>query len=66
MTESKIDEARIEFESILEKDPNSADAHYGLGVIYESLGDLIKARAEWRKTIKSNPIHVEARNKLNM
>lgn len=66
LTESKIDEARIEFESILEKDPNSADAHYGLGVIYESLGDLIKARAEWRKTIKSNPIHVEARNKLNM
>lgn len=62
----KLEEARIEFESILEKDQNSADAHYGLGVIYESQGDMIKARAEWRKAVKSNPIHIEARNKLNM
>lgn len=55
-----------EFNTIIEKDPNFADAHYGLGVIYESQGDLIKARAEWRKAIRINPVHTGARLKLNI
>lgn len=55
-----------EYQKILGKDPNNADAHYGLGVIYESQGDLVKARSEWRKSIKINPAHKEARIKLNI
>lgn len=55
-----------EFETILEKDVNSADAHYGLGVIYEAQGDLIKARSEWRKAVKADPVHSGARQKLNL
>ena len=65
-TEQKFADAQKEFESILEKDSNSADAHYGLGVVYEALGDMIRARAEWRKAIKSNPVHPGARQKLNI
>jgi tetratricopeptide (TPR) repeat protein len=66
LTEQKIPEAQAEFDTILEKEPNSADAHYGLGVIYEAQGDLIRARAEWRKAVKMDPLHVGARAKLNI
>jgi len=66
LAEGKVAEAESEFAAILEKDPNSADAHYGLGVIYENQGDLIKARSEWRKAIRANPVHAGARQKLNL
>lgn len=66
LLELKYNEAKAEFDTILEKEPNSADAHYGLGVIYENQGDLIQARAEWRKAIRINPVHTEARAKLNL
>ncbi len=65
-SESRIDEARAEFETIIQKDPNSADAHYGLGVIYESQGDLVRARASWRRALRSDPVHSGARSKLNL
>ncbi len=58
--------ATAEFTAILEKDANFADAHYGLGVIYETQGDLVRARAEWRKTIRLNPVHPGAREKLKL
>jgi len=64
VAEGKYDEALSEFNTILEKTPNSADAHYGLGVLYETQGDLIKARAEWRKAVKADPVHAGARLKL--
>ena len=44
----------------------SADAHYGLGVVYELQGDMIKARAEWRKALKFDPLHIKTRAKLNL
>lgn len=58
--------ASSEFESILQKDTNFADAHYGLGVIYEAQGDMVRARAEWRKTIRIDPVHPGAREKLRL
>lgn len=61
----RIDDAHREFALILEKEPNSADAHYGLGVVYEIQGDLIRARAEWRKALKADPLHGGARLKMN-
>jgi tetratricopeptide (TPR) repeat protein len=66
LAEKKLTEAQTEFESIIEKDPNSADAHYGLGVLYETQGDLIRARAEWRRALKINPAHAGARTKLDI
>nr|WP_245608882.1 tetratricopeptide repeat protein [Treponema putidum] len=66
LDEGKIEDALQEFNTILEKDMTSADAHYGLGVIYELQGDMIKARAEWRRALKFDPLHVKTRAKLNL
>lgn len=62
--EENYDEARKEYEAILEKDENAADAHYGMGLVYEKTGDLVKARAEWRKTLRIQVNHAEALEKI--
>ncbi|MDD5789615.1 MAG: tetratricopeptide repeat protein [Spirochaetia bacterium] len=63
--QKKFSEAEKEFEAILEKNENSADALYGLGVIYENLGELIKARSYWRKALKVQVNHPESLKKLS-
>jgi tetratricopeptide (TPR) repeat protein len=62
--EGKLNDATTEFTTILEKNENSADACYGLGVIYEKEGDLIKARAEWRKALHIQVNHPDALKKM--
>ena len=66
LDENKTAEALEQFELVLEKDVNSADAHYGRGLVYEKQGDMIKARYEWRQAIRLNPIHAATRAKLNI
>lgn len=56
--------AQKEFEAILAKNENSADARYGMGLIYENQGDLVKARAEWRKTLRIQVNHSGALEKI--
>ncbi len=56
--------AQKEFEAILAKNDNSADAHYGMGLVYENQGDLVKARAEWRKTLRIQVNHAGALEKI--
>lgn len=64
--EGQTEDAEKEFTAILEKDPNYADAHYGLGVIYEFREDLIKARAAWRRALRLDPMHGQSRDKLTL
>lgn len=64
LEEGGLDDAKKEFDSILEKDPGYADAYYGLGVIYERQGDLVKARAEWRKALRLDVGHQNALKKM--
>jgi len=66
LDENKTAEALEQFKLVLEKDVNSADAHYGMGLVYEKQGDMIKARYEWRQAIRLNPIHAQTRAKLNI
>ncbi len=66
LEDNKSAEALEQFNAVLEKDINSADAHYGIGLVYEKQGDMIKARYEWRQAIRLNPIHAETRAKLNI
>lgn len=66
LDEGDIENAEKEFGAILEKDMASADAYYGLGVISELRGDLIKARSQWRKALKLDPLHTQTRVKLNL
>src|SRR5574344_24990 len=62
--QDKLDAAEVEFQTSGEKKEKSADAHYGLGVIYEKQGDLVKARAEWRKAIRIQANHPGALKKM--
>ncbi|MEL3906335.1 MAG: tetratricopeptide repeat protein [Treponema sp.] len=66
LEEGKTAEALEQFNLVLKKDINSAEAHYGIGLIYEWQGDMIKARYEWRQALRLNPIHTETRAKLNI
>lgn len=63
--EGNFEDAQKEFDNVLEKYPNSADAHYGIGVIYESQGNIVKARSEWRKTLKLQSNHAGALQKMS-
>lgn len=64
LEEEKYDEAKELFDAILSKNENSPDAHYGLGIIYEKNGDMVKARAEWRKTLKIDSSYEDALKKV--
>lgn len=65
LEEQNYQDAIAEYESILQKDSNNADAFYGIGLVYEQMGDLVKARAEWRKALKAQANHQGAYIKLN-
>lgn len=63
--EKNYTDARSEFEEILEKNKNSAAAFYGLGLVYEKQGNLVKARSEWRKALRIQINHPGALSKLS-
>lgn len=57
-------QAQNEYEVILSKNQNSADAHYYLGEIAFAQGNKDAARAEWRKAFKIDPLHFNANQRL--
>lgn len=63
--EENYEEALLEFEKVLNKKENSADAHYGIGIIYEKQKNIVKARSEWRKALKLQVNHSGALQKLS-
>ena len=63
--DNDLEAAEKEFRSILQKNENSADAHYGLGVLYEKQGDNAKARAQWRRVLRIQPNHEGALKKMS-
>ncbi len=65
LEENNLFDAKREFDAILAKDVNYADAYYGLGIIYEKQGDPTKARSEWRKALRVQVNHPGALQKLN-
>lgn len=66
LMEDKQKEALEQFNLMLEQDVNCADAHYGMGLVYESQGKFVKARYHWRSAVKLNPMHAEACEKLHI
>ena len=65
-SEGNFTEAQKEYEEILVKDNSVADAYFGLGNIFEKMGDTAKARSEWRKTLKVQINHSGAIKKLGL
>jgi tetratricopeptide (TPR) repeat protein len=63
--QKRFEEAILRFESIKEKNPQSADAWYYEGLTYMDAGDPIRARAAWRKAVSIDPMHLGARQKLS-
>ena len=61
--EQNYTEAKKEFENVIQKDEKNADAYYGLGVLYEKIGDSIKAKAMYRRCLRIQSNHPEASKK---
>ncbi len=60
LDKNELIKAEKQYNKILEKNQNSADAHYYLGEIYSKLNKKVKARAEWRKALEIDPSHYGA------
>ena len=58
------DQAEAQYRAVLEDNPESAEAHYRLGLLFQKAGDPALARAEWRKAVSIDPVHTGARQKL--
>lgn len=56
--------AEQEFRAALDSDPNSARAHYGLGVALQYENDPTGAQAEERQALRLNPNYAEAHQVL--
>lgn len=56
--------AEEQYNLVLEMNPESADALYHLGLIWQEKGDPVRARAAWRKAVSLDPMHTAARQKL--
>jgi tetratricopeptide (TPR) repeat protein len=62
--EGRLEDAQRQFELIIDSNPKSAEAHYQLGRVYDLMGDTVRARSEWRKTIQIDPNHAGALTSL--
>jgi tetratricopeptide (TPR) repeat protein len=60
----RLTEALQRFETIKTNNPESADAWYYEGLVYQEMNEDIKARASWRKAVAIDPMHTGARQKL--
>lgn len=60
LKEEQYSQAKEEFEAILEKNENSADAHYGLAVMYDKMGNIAKFRSELKLCLNILPNHAGA------
>lgn len=58
--------AETEFLKVIADNGENAEAHYQLGELYASGGDITRARAEWRRAIRIDPTYEPARNRLNL
>ena len=59
-----ISGAEAEYLRIIEENGENAEVSYQLGVLYASMGDTTRARAEWRRALRIDPAHGPARSRL--
>ena len=58
--------AEAQYIKVIEGGGDNAEARYLLGELYNTKGETIRARAEWRRAIQIDPSHRLARARLNM
>jgi tetratricopeptide (TPR) repeat protein len=64
LLDERLDEAEALLEETIEQYPESADAYYYLGIVYEQTGRGVKARDFWRTARDIDPNHTEALQRL--
>ena len=65
-TEKAFDEALELYTEIISIDEDNAEAYFGIGLIYEEKGDLVRARAQWRRVLNIQINHSGAIQKLSL
>lgn len=53
-------QAKAEFEAILKKDPKSAKALHGLGLIHKAQNELAEASARFEEALEADPAHLSS------
>jgi tetratricopeptide (TPR) repeat protein len=60
------EEAEAQYLLVLREDDENAEVHYQLGELYAARGDTTRSRAEWRRTVRIDPAHKQARLRLKI
>ncbi|MCA9814952.1 MAG: DUF1266 domain-containing protein [Cyanobacteria bacterium HKST-UBA01] len=60
--QAKFDDSIKQYKAILQRDPNSANAHYGLASVYQQLDKNDEAFKEYAEAIRLNPEHTGCYN----
>jgi protein arginine N-methyltransferase 7 len=63
---NNLQDAQNYYQKVLELDPNYANPHNNLGVIFQELGKNQKAKDCFEKAIKINPNYADAHNNLGV
>jgi len=58
------DGAEKQYLEIIELSGDNAEAYYQLGEIYLQRGDIVRARAQWRLALRTDPGHAKARARI--
>ena len=66
LNNGQLDEALNEFKKAIEIEPNLADAHNGLGVVYFNQGNLDAAITEYKEAIRIKPDYAKAHNNFGV
>ena len=61
-----INGAELEYLKIVNENGDNAEAYFQLGELYAAQGDSTRARAEWRRVLRIDPAHSQARTRLNI
>ncbi|MCK4797533.1 MAG: tetratricopeptide repeat protein, partial [Spirochaetes bacterium] len=62
--EKKYIESKKYFDKVININENNSYAYFYRGEIYYIQNNLIKARAEWRKTLEIDPGHIKALKRI--
>lgn len=58
--QGRIEEAVLEFKTALKIEPETSDAYFGLGMVYQQKGLLEEALSYYKKSIESDPTNTDA------
>ena len=61
-----LENARMQYVSIINESGENAEARFQLGEIFNMQGDMTRARSEWRMAYRQDPAHARARARLNI